>query len=665
MTRATTRLRRTMIISGLFMLLAGAALRAQTPGDTTDSWASWWFGLYGGVNYDMFSGQLRGFNPAVVPNSMMESGSGLGPTFGGVIEYNPGSLLGFTMMLGYDARPVDFDSVSTLAANDLSNVETLSTSLSYFSIEPSLRINLGNRFFHLLLGPTFGINLGKGKAYTLRDTAGVTTTDNTDLQNVRGFAIGAQGGIGYDIPLAGESSSTQIVLTPFVQFHLGLQNLLDNPGAVSTDPVFNDFKMNTIRAGLQLKFGSRPTPPVITDPDGEPIVYDFRVDAPLVVAESRRVEETFPLRNYIFFEPGTTAIPARYAKLSKGDAGAFREEQLLKLDVAETGSSDKERSVRQMRVYYNVLNVFGDRLRRNPAAKITLTGSANGDATKGKEMAENVKSYLVQSFGIGGERITTVGQAMPPHKSGSGGSMGEDETRIDAENWRVEISSEPESILQPVEIVTLEEEPIGNDVIFRLNSDDNVASVSIAVDERDGGTRTFGPYSGDDDVRIDARDLLGADREGRYTATTTYTLKNGETYKTTGKEFRLVRADPDEEQTGVRYSILFEFDQSKTVQTYEQFLRETVAPAIPNGATVIIHGHTDVIGKPEYNNDLASKRVDETRRVLTDALTTMGRKVTFDSHGFGEDEARAPFANGLPEQRYYNRTVIVEIVPGG
>ena len=652
--------RLSLLSSILFLLFATFSLQAQTPGENQQEWASWWFGLYGGVNLTMPTGGITGFNSDVVPASTISEGSGLGPAFGLVVENNSGSLLGFTLKIGYDARPVDFEEVTTQVTPDVSTRETLSTSLSYLNIDPSLRLNLGGRALHVLLGPTFGFNLGKGSEYTIVDSTGTTGPLSADIDGTSGFVLGAQGTLGYDIPLRGPDASTQILLTPFVGYHLALGEALE-AGTGSREA---DLKLNALRLGLQLKFGSRPSAPIITDPDGKPVVYNFRVDAPMVIAQSRRVEETFPLRNYIFFEPGKTAIPARYTTLTRGTADGFREEQLLNYR-AESGPKSTKRAQRQMEVYYNALNIYGDRLRRNPSATITLTGAANGDAEKGKEMAENVKNYLVQTFGLAPARITVKSQAMPPHKSGSGGSSGEDRAMIDAENWRVEITADPQSVLAPVEIVSLQEEPIGNDVIFRLNGDDRVRSASIVVDERGGASRTFGPYTGTQDVRIDADELLGDKREARFTAVTTYKLDEEASYKSPAKEFRLVRADPDEEQSGLRYSILFEFDRSATVQTYDSFLREEVAPAVPNGSTVIIHGHTDAVGKPEYNDELSDKRVDEARRILTDELTKLGRKVTFDSSGFGENDARSPFGNDLPERRYYNRTVIIEIVPGG
>ena len=130
------------------------------------------------------------------------------------------------------------------------------------------------------------------------------------------------------------------------------------------------------------------------------------------------------------------------------------------------------------------------------------------------------------------------------------------------------------------------------------------------------------------------------------------------------EKVRLVRSDEQDENTGWRFSILFEFDQSKTVATYNRFLANEVAPLIPAGGSVIIHGHTDVVGEESYNLRLSRDRASETMAVLQNALARAGkRSVRFDTYGFGEDVRRAPFENTLPEERFYNRTVIIDIVP--
>jgi len=120
---------------------------------------------------------------------------------------------------------------------------------------------------------------------------------------------------------------------------------------------------------------------------------------------------------------------------------------------------------------------------------------------------------------------------------------------------------------------------------------------------------------------------------------------------------------PSKTDEGLRYSILFEFNKSKTIALYEKYLREVVTPKIPKNAVVIIHGHTDIIGEESYNLNLSTDRANEVKGILENALSNSGRKdVKFQVHGFGEDESMAAFENKLPEERFYNRTVIIDII---
>jgi outer membrane protein OmpA-like peptidoglycan-associated protein len=647
---------RAVLTLSLVVLGAATMARAQETGE--DHWPRWWYGIYGGANINLFSGALHEIGTAdsnVADPTGFDKGSGLGLALGGIIEYNSGGLLGGNLMLGYDNRSVGFDTKNaTASTTTLRSNEKLDAHLAYFTVEPNVRINLGSKLLHLMLGPSFRILVAKSYDYTFTQ-ADVTPTgaSSADFANIRSFIVGGQAGVGYDIPLSNPDAHTQILLTPFAQFHI-TQDLLDGANAR------NEFKVNTVRAGIELKFGTASTTGPGPDVAG---AADFSVRAPNVVTESRKLNETFPIRNYIFFDEGSTDIPARYKRVSSGDS--FREDQLIK-PAAETGGADavQIRSRRQMEVYYQVMNVFGDRLRRNPNASIKLTGSANGDVAAAKKMADNVKNYLVTTFGVDAKQITTQGAAMPTHKSGTGSSQGEDRKMIDAENYRVEIEGTPDDIMQPVKITSVQEEPVDNDIVFTIPPREDIAFWNVEITERGGQPQTFGPYRNVTTARIDSKALLGTRRDARYTSKVIATTKSNQTLESPEKEFRLVHADADEEQTGTRYSILFEFDDSKTVQTYESFLANTVAPAIPNGASVIIHGHTDVTGDPDYNAKLSQRRSDEAQKILTRELTKAGKAVTFDTYGFGEDERRSPFNNTLPEQRYYNRTVVIEVVPG-
>jgi hypothetical protein len=52
-----------------------------------------------------------------------------------------------------------------------------------------------------------------------------------------------------------------------------------------------------------------------------------------------------------------------------------------------------------MTVYYNILNILGDRMQKNPNATITLVGSSEQGPADGL-MSESIKTYLVDVFAI-------------------------------------------------------------------------------------------------------------------------------------------------------------------------------------------------------------------------------------------------------------------------
>jgi outer membrane protein OmpA-like peptidoglycan-associated protein len=385
---------------------------------------------------------------------------------------------------------------------------------------------------------------------------------------------------------------------------------------------------------------------------------DINLRAPSSITEERKLVELFPLRNYIFFQDGSTALPAKYVRLSPAQASGFDERNLLTAPVTGTSASQTTRSQRQMGVYYNALNVFGERLQNTPGATIELVGSAPSQAD-GLQMANDVKNYLVSTFGIDAGRISTKGQIRPPHESGTRATPQEDLDLVAEENRRVEVLSNNLAILRPVEIETIQSDPVDNDLVLGVNSVGAVDSWTVNV-TGEGFNQTFGPYR-ETTQRIDGKQILGDRASGNYTATVTARTPSGKTVTKTSN-FTLSKLEMPP-MTGQRFSILFEFDESKTVQTYEQFLRSDVAPRIPAGATVVVHGHTDKVGEEDYNIDLSNRRAAETQRVLQSELQKLGRSVTFDSYGFGETEMRAPFDNSTPEGRYYDRTVLIEVIP--
>ena len=113
-----------------------------------------------------------------------------------------------------------------------------------------------------------------------------------------------------------------------------------------------------------------------------------------------------------------------------------------------------------------------------------------------------------------------------------------------------------------------------------------------------------------------------------------------------------------------RFSIIYEFNESKAITIYEKYLTDIVIPKIPTGATVIIHGYTDIIGDEVYNLKLSVARANDVKAIIEGGLAKAGRSdVKFEVFGFGEDQSLSPFENQYPEERFYNRTVIIDIVP--
>jgi len=414
--------------------------------------------------------------------------------------------------------------------------------------------------------------------------------------------------------------------------------------------------------------GSRSVrPDAATSTAGEGDVL-FSVRAPKLVPVQRRVRETFPLRNYVFFNEGSSEVPSRYVLLTKDQATSFREDELQEvLPKSMTG-----RSGRQMAVYYNILNVLGDRMRTNPGSAVTLRGSTGKDPEDGRKLAESVKGYLVDVFGIDGTRITTEGRENPRVPSEHPGGTQElsllraEDRRVDIESRSPELLMQvggPPDMLRPVQIIAVQEDPLDSRVLFQVTGAREVlSSWSLEITDEQGGVQHYGPYVRDQES-IAGRTILGNRAEGDFKVVMLGTTKGGSPVRKESSVYLVRREEAVPE--GLRFSILFEYDKSKTIDTYKSFLTEMVAPLVPQGGHVIIHGHTDIIGEEDYNQALSDDRAQGARGVINGALTeSVTRGVTFDTYGFGEDTGWSPFENGLPEERFYNRTVIIDFVPG-
>jgi hypothetical protein len=650
------------------LLLAGIQMNLQSQ-DAQYTKPSWWFGGALGANFNFYRGTTQQLNLDLTTPAAFHKGSGVGLYLAPLLEYHkPDNMLGFMFQAGYDSRRGSFEQIVT----PCNCPADLFTKLTYITIEPSLRVAPFKNDFYIYGGPRFAFNTGKSFKYELG--ANPASPDQLidlpvrgDLSKVYNSMVSLQIGAGYDIAITSRDKAQQAVLSPFVSFHPYFNQ---DPRSIET------WNVTTVRVGAALKFGrgSKISAPVKVAAVKEVVMapapeVKFSVFSPVNIPVERRVRETFPLRNYVFFDLGSTTISDRYVLLTKDQVKDFKEDQLEVFKPKKLSG----RSDRQMIVYYNVLNILGDRLGKNPSSVVKLTGASMAGNDDGLAMAESVKKYLVTVFGIDPSRIKTEGRVKPRIPSEQPGATKE-LALLEECDRRVSIASEtPELLmefqsgenapLRPVEIVGLQVAPIDSYVIFTADgAREAFTSWSLEVRDEQGTLQNFGPYT-QERVSLPGKRILGTRPSGNYKVTMVGMTKNGKTVK---KEVpvHMVLWKPAENEEGMRYSIIFEINSSDAITIYEKYLAEIVTPKIPKDGTVIIQGHTDIIGDEAHNQDLSLARANEVSSIIKSALSKAGRTdVKFEVYGFGEDESMAPFNNNYPEERFYNRAVIIDIIP--
>ncbi len=397
-------------------------------------------------------------------------------------------------------------------------------------------------------------------------------------------------------------------------------------------------------------------------------VVRFSVIAPVIKPLEIRIRETFPLRNYIFFNLGSTDIINRYVLLSDDQVTGFKEDQLEEYSPIEVSG----RSKRQMTVYYNIINILGDRMGKNPDATITLVGSSEKGPEDGKAMATSVRKYLMHIFGIGGDRINLEGRYKPKIPSEQPGGilelalLREGDRRVSVESNSPailkEFQSGPEAIQEPMPTNDEQEIPVDSNVYFNAEGASNTfSSWSLEIIDEKGEAQRFGPYT-NDQVGIPVTSLLGLKFQGDFTARMVGQTKFGNVIKKEAP-VHLERLLPQKQIELTRFSVIFEFNDSKSISIYTKYLTETIIPKIPPGGTVLVHGYTDIIGTEVNNMKLSKARANDVKVILENGLAKIGRNdVKFEVNGFGEDLNTAHFENKYPEERFYNRTVIIDIL---
>lgn len=301
---------------------------------------------------------------------------------------------------------------------------------------------------------------------------------------------------------------------------------------------------------------------------------------------------------------------------------------------------------------------------KNQRSTITLVGSSDSSIQEAELMAESVKSYLVDVFGITASRITTEGNDEPELSSIQREGSLELEL-LQQEDSRVSVESSSPVLLAAYQTDQniVQEAPSDSYVTFNMDGETRaLTNWSLEVTDENGNAQNFGPFT-NTSASLPGKSILGDRSRGNYNVTMIGATASGDTLRRESS-VEIVQWEPPVVEHGTRYSVIYEFDNSTATSVYERYLTDVVSPAITAGATVRIQGYTDTIGETAHNLELSQARADDVRAILERVLASAGRtNVTFEVIAYGEDSSQSPFGNTLPEERFYNRTVLIDIIP--
>lgn len=595
-------------------------------------------------------------------------GEGKGLALGAFVEFPiRGDFLDLYASLGYTTRGGNLGEahVGGLPILDPNSDEytflerrhTYETDLAYLRSEFGVRLTLP--WFPLYLRSTASIDFPQGTTYeqgeeilspegvlypeTNTVTREVAAGDLSDPEAL----LAISGGIGYELPLA-----TRLHIAPEISYYHPFSDVVLN----------RDWRITSIQAGAALRwtFGpikrlEPPVPPAVAvtplppppSPDPPRPHASITIASPETLSIVRTVvTETFPILPYIFFDSGSSRLPARYRTISPDMTEAFDEESI---------------SWESLEAYHDLLNVLGKRMVEDRSINITLTGTTDGSERGGTELArarsEMIRDYLAQVWRIDADRITLRTTEHPRYPSSEEYPEGREENR------RVEITSSDGRGLEPIIHRRFNEYSYSPDEIrLNLGSSSTVPIASWTVDLVADGEEVHsiggeGPPPSSLRIGIDqvrAGRIAEGLGDGGDLAVQMSVRSGGESSE---PERGLIPTSVDVNPFEIsRLSlIVFDFDRSEIVGTNRSMVVDFVADALSEESTLTIVGSTDRLGDPAHNRTLSNERAESVRSII---ISENPEADIRQVEGIG---AKLRYDNDLPEGRYYCRTVTVEV----
>jgi len=374
----------------------------------------------------------------------------------------------------------------------------------------------------------------------------------------------------------------------------------------------------------------------------------------LTIEELTTIDSS-PLLNYMFFETGESEIPERYT---------------LFTNQADTETFDESNLRGTLEKHHHILNIIGKRVVANPDAHIKIVGcNSNRGVEYGKtdlsrSWAEAVRAYLRYIWGIASSRMEVEARNLPAVASASSVEEGR------AENQRVEIYSDRPEIVDTIKSTYVE--AISDAHEFRILPQIQAGyDLSHWTIQLTGDGTQIGSLEGTGDL-LPAYTFefqnVGLRKIGSYAniqADIEVVDKKGQIYNTAARSsVRFIKREERRAQkmgykVVEKYAlILFDFD-SADIKDRNKVVVDRILDRIkevPN-AVVTVVGHTDTIGKVEYNLDLSKRRAKAAYDQISAGGATESWRIIYEGSG----PYNPLYDNGLPEGRALNRTVTVTL----
>ncbi len=636
-------------------------------------------GLYGGAAYNMHYGTLS-TNQGMLECGTFSDASSLRWFIGNTVNIPLNAHWAFTPRLYYHKAGATFNTANPvqpkIALSDgsvvnLNTTHSLDVFLDYLNVDLLASYFLSDRLY-AIGGLTVGFETRNAfeQSESIVSPAGVTFRDGSTTRIILpGYFSDAQGndvsnstrfagvlGIGAMIPI-----NSSWIINPELSYQYGFTNV------ISTD----SWKVHTLRAGAGILYvlGSAPKEETPLPPPPPPPPAPVAIIPPPLVAldvqdvdangvalnyaevtiHDHRTLDILPLLPYIFFEAKSSTLLDRYHVMTADNRSAFSENAL---------PND------QLAVYHDVLNIIGSRMLRFPQATLVLTGCVDpkddaGASSLASKRAETIRTYLHTVWGISEDRMTLQQRELPEMVSSRTVADGR------VENRRVEIKASDERIMAPVFVRDAKRsyEPTALRLKPSVQYQGMISGARYTIVDANG--RTLSTKSGSaDGTDFRTGELQLADYKGNQPlmARVEITSDSGKTVQAersipVRRTFSSSRANAQTVNDTVveRYSmILFNFDRASTISGSNEQVMRLIRSRVRTSSSVDITGMTDIIGAAKNNQILSEARANAVRndiqaRIKPEHISTSGK---------GEVDL---FDNALPEGRFYNRRVFVEI----